>query len=207
MDGQPLGPRGIRTRQRILEAVAEAIEQQGLRGLRLADVATKVGFSPPAFYQYFNDLDEAILALCEEVGQLLPPFSFREDEAGSNGDEAHREGTREFVARFFEYWDRHRAVLWTRNVAVMSGDPRFQDVRNETFVPMTQAVRARIETLQSADRIDPSLSSTSLGAALVVMIDRLAMLKPQLLENWGDGAQDDLIDAVAFILDRSLGGG
>jgi AcrR family transcriptional regulator len=55
-DGQPLGERGVRTRHRILEAVAAAIEQQGLRGLRLADVANEVGFSPPAFYQYFNDL-------------------------------------------------------------------------------------------------------------------------------------------------------
>src|SRR5687767_1289825 len=71
-DGQPLGERGLRTRQRILEVIGVAIQRQGLRGIRLADIAQEVGFKPPAFYQYFTDLDEAILALCEEAGDLLP---------------------------------------------------------------------------------------------------------------------------------------
>ena len=48
-DGQPLGERGIRTRQRILEVVGAAIQHQGLRGVRLADIAEAVGFKPPAF--------------------------------------------------------------------------------------------------------------------------------------------------------------
>jgi AcrR family transcriptional regulator len=201
-DGQPLGARGIQTRQRILEAVAGSIEQQGLRGLRLADVAAEVGFSPPAFYQYFNDLDEAILALCEEVGHLLPPFSFRDTDG-----EPRTEGTHDFVARFFDYWDKHRAVLWTRNVAVTSGDPRFQDVRNEALSPIVEALRASIQAGQEAGQIDPAISPTSLGAALIVMLDRLAMLKPLLFENWADETEDDLVDAVAFIFDRTLGMG
>lgn len=203
-DGQPLGVRGLRTRQRILEAVAVAIEQHGLRGLRLADVAAQVGFSPPAFYQYFNDLDEAILALCEDVGQLLPPLAF-DDGEGDDDANAPAAGTRDFVASFFEYWDRHRAVLWTRNVAVTSGDPRFQDVRNEAFTPVVEALRARIVAGQAAGRIDPSLSPMSLGASLVVMLDRLAMLAPQLVENWQDETQHDLVAAVIYVFDSTLG--
>src|SRR3546814_14803235 len=62
-DGQPLGQRGLRTRQRILEVIGAAIQQHGLRGIRLADIADEVGFQPPAFYQYFNALAQANLAL------------------------------------------------------------------------------------------------------------------------------------------------
>lgn len=203
-DGQPLGHRGIRTRQKILEAVAGAIERQGLRGLRLADVAEDVGISPPAFYQYFNDLDEAILALCEEIGGFLPAFSF-EDEALTNGD-GHVESTRGFITRFFEYWDAHRAVLWARNIAVTAGDERFQKVRAETFQPMIVALESFIEAGQREGRIDPSISRVSLGAALTMALDRMCMLAPQLRE-WGTGSPDDLVDALAYVFDRALGVG
>lgn len=203
-DGQPLGQRGIRTRQRILEAVAGAIEQQGLRGLRLADVAEGVGITPPAFYQYFNDLDEAILALCEEIGAFLPAFSF-EDEGLTNGD-GHSQSARAFIARFFEYWDAHRAVLWARNIAVTAGDERFQKVRAETFRPMIAAIEEFIEAGQREGRIDPSISRVSLGAALTMTLDRICMLKPQLQE-WGTGSSDELVDALAYVFDRALGVG
>jgi AcrR family transcriptional regulator len=201
-DGQPLAARGIQTRRRLLDAVATAVEQEGLRGLRLADVAAEVGISAPAFYQYFNDLDEAILALCEEVGQMLPPF-----KAGGDDGDGVSESTREFVARFFEYWDEHRAVLWTRNVAVTSDDPRFADVRNEAFVPMLDAVRARIEAGQRVGAVDPQVSATSLGAVLTVMLDRIAMLTPILLGSRENETQDDLVGAVAYLFDRALGVG
>jgi len=202
-DGQPLGERGLRTRQRILESVAACIETQGLRGLRLADVAEEVGFSPPAFYQYFNDLDEAILALCEEVGHSIPAFPV--PETGWNGPPDSPERTREFVARFFEYWDQHRAVLWSRNVAVIAGDDRFQDVRNDAFKPMVDALRAEIEAAQREGRVDRSVSPRALGASLTVMLDRMAMLTPQLVEYWGTDDEDDVVDAVAYIFDGVLG--
>lgn len=202
-DGQPLGTRGLRTRQRILEAVARGIQENGLRGLRLADVAAEVGFSQPAFYQYFNDLDEAILALCEEIGHLLPAFPF--SESGWSDGDFSSESTRAFVSQFFEYWDQHRAVLWSRNVAVIAGDDRFQSVRDETFRPMGDAIRARIETGQREGRIDPSVSPRGLNAALVVMLDRIGMIGPQLIETWGTDTAEDLMDALAYIFDRVLG--
>ena len=202
-DGQPLGQRGIRTRQRILEAVAATIAQQGLRGLRLADVAEEVGITAPAFYQYFNDLDEAILALCEEIGAFLPEFSVDGDVL-THGD-GSAESTGDFIARYFAYWDAHRSVLWTRNVAVTSGDERFQTVRDETFRPMVTALEGFIALGQREGRIDPSLSPV-LGRPLTMTLDRVCMLAPQLRE-WGTGSTASLVDALTYVFDRALGVG
>jgi AcrR family transcriptional regulator len=202
-DGQPLGQRGLRTRQRILEAIAGSIEREGLRGIRLADVAAQVGFSPPAFYQYFDDLDEAILALCEEVGQQLPTLAFPEQEW--QDDEGSTQSTREFVVRFFEYWNVHRAVLHSRNVALIAGDERFRNVRDETFAPMLESLLNRIRAGQRAGRVDPWVSPSSVGVALTVMLDRMAMLAPQIVETWGHEDQDELIDGLTCIFDRVLG--
>lgn len=199
-DGQPLGRRGLQTREQILDAIAKLIERNGLRGLKLADVADEVGFSPPAFYQYFRDLDEAILALCEEVSERLPGLTFPA-EPSSNG--ATRESTRAFVERFMEYWDDNRAVLWTRNVAVNEGDTRFRAIRDQAFTPMVETLMSQVEAGKTIGAVDSAISSRSLATALVVMIDRIGMLSPHVIEPY-DSA-DELERAVAYIFDRVLG--
>jgi AcrR family transcriptional regulator len=202
-DGQPLGERGIRTRQRILEAIGAAIERNGLRGIRLADIAQEVGFKPPAFYQYFSDLDEAILALCAEAGDLAPHFEVGDEDWG--GD--HPQGTRPFVEQFFRYWDENRPLLTARHVSIMSGDRRFQDVANESFRPVAEALQSKIEAGQRDGRIDPNLHPVALGAVLNLMLDVAGMAAPGLQRYWDDGEGTELVAAVSYVFDRVLGVG
>ncbi len=200
-DGQPLGERGIRTRQRILEAIGAAIERNGLRGLRLADIAQEVGFKPPAFYQYFADLDEAILALCAEAGDLVPDFEVDDDDWG--GDHPH--GTRPFVEQFFRYWDDNRPLLTARHVAIMSGDHRFQAVADESFRPVAEALQSKIEAGQRDGRIDADLHPVALGAVLNLMIDVAGMAAPGLNRYWNADDETELVAAVSYVFDRVLG--
>ena len=200
-DGQPLGERGLRTRQRILEAIGAAIQRHGLRGIRLADIAQEVGFKPPAFYQYFTDLDEAILALCEEAGDLLPRFEIDSDDWG----DSHPQGTRPFVEQFFDYWDEHRPLLTARHVAIMSGDERFQGAANEAFRPVAEALQAKIAAAQQDGRIDPHLHPVALGAVLNLMIDVAGMAAPALTRYWAASDTTELAAAVSYVFDRVLG--
>jgi AcrR family transcriptional regulator len=183
--------------------VASAIEKDGLRGLRLADVAAEVGLAPPSFYQYFNDLDEAILALCQDIGDLLPKLEFddlSEDHLG--------EGSRSFITRFFEYWAKYRAVLSARNIAVMSGDERFVSVRDEAYAPLRQGLTARIEAGQRDGQIDPSISAFELGLALTVMLERTAMIVTDVNKHAGRRHPKDTGDtvvALAYAFDSILG--
>lgn len=201
VDGQPLGERGLRTRRRILEAVGAAIQQRGLRGLRLADIADEVGVKPPAFYQYFSDIDEAILALCREAGELVPPL---EMDAGG-WDTGPGGGARPFVEQFFGYWDEHRALLTARHLAIMSGDDRFQEVADDAFRPVAAALQAKIATAQADGRIDARLEPVALGAVLNLMIDVAAMAAPSLQGYWQGDDSGELVDAVSFVFDRVLG--
>ncbi len=201
VDGQVLGARGIRTRQRILEAVGAAIEANGVRGLRLADVAADVGFSPPAFYQYFTDLDDAILALCAEVGETAP----RPADGAADRDGDHSQGSRPFIEEFFDYWDEHRSLLTARHMAIVAGDSRHQEVANEAFRPLAEALQARIEAGQREGRIDPSLQPIALGAVLNMVLDLAAMSAPQLSRYWDAEEPTELIAAIAHVFDRTLG--
>lgn len=201
-DGQPLGARGLRTRERILEVIASLIREHGLRGLKLADVAQQVGFSPPAFYQYFNDMDEAILAMCKDVSEQVPTFEFSKDD-WSDGN-AWADGTRPFVSSFFEYWDRNRAVLQSRNISVNEGDERFRNIRDEAFRPMIDALMTAIEAAKQKGLVAEGISSRSLAASLVLMLDRIGMLSPRLIEPYGEQSHD-LVEAVVYIFDRVIG--
>lgn len=201
-DGQALGARGLRTRQRILEAVGAAIEANGVRGLRLADVAADVGFSAPAFYQYFSGLDDAILALCAEVGELSPQFE--EEAADWTGDQPT--SALPFIEQYFAYWDEHRSLLTARHMAIIAGDERHQQVANEAFRPSAEALHHYIEAGQRDGRIDPKLHPVALGAVLNIMVDLAAMQAPALNKYWGAADSADLVAAIAFVFDRTLGG-
>jgi hypothetical protein len=107
------------------------------------------------------------------------------------------------VESFLEYWDAHRAVLWSRNVAVNEGDQRFRSIRDQAFTPMIDALRFHIDAAQRRGAVDPAISARALATTLVVMIDRIGMLSPHVIEPY-DSA-DALVEAVAYVFDRVLG--
>jgi AcrR family transcriptional regulator len=199
-EGRPLGRRGIETRERILRSVEDLVEKNGVRGLRLADIAESVGFSPPAFYQYFRDIDDALLALNEEIGELFTMFS---DSLARDWDgEAGFEHVLEFVERFTQYWDDHRAVLWARNLAAQDGDERFRNVRNKSLAPVAQALARKVESAQAAGTVDASVAPVALAASLMMMLERMGMVYPDL--DWMGVGRDDLARSVAITFHRMV---
>ncbi len=136
LDGRSLGKRGALTRRRLLDATAELLETHGVRDVRVVAIARMVGTSPATFYQYFRDVEEAVLALAEEVGEQATPIRelLEQPWEGEEGLDL----ARELVDQFITYWDRHRAVLRTRNLAAQEGDQRFRDVRNRALGPLTE---------------------------------------------------------------------
>ena len=115
IDGRALGRRGVQTRARLLEATEKLLDDYGIRDLRVVEIARLVGTSPATFYQYFRDVEDAVLALAEVAGDDVAPLARYLDQpwrAGKGLDDA-----RALVDGFFDYWDRHRPVLRTRNLA------------------------------------------------------------------------------------------
>ena len=66
-DGRIIGARAHRTRRSLLDATAELLEVRGAFGLRVVDITREVGMSPATFYQYFADVEAAILVLADEA--------------------------------------------------------------------------------------------------------------------------------------------
>ena len=53
--------------QRLLECTAELLETTPWRSIKVIDIARQAGTSPATFYQYFENVEQAILVLAEEL--------------------------------------------------------------------------------------------------------------------------------------------
>jgi AcrR family transcriptional regulator len=195
LDGRALGKRGALTRRRLLEATAQLLETQGVRDLRVVEIARAVGTSPATFYQYFRDVEEAVLALAEGVAEDLAPVA---DALARRWNGDGLGASRTMVEVFLESWDRHRAVLRTRNLAAQEGDPRFRAVRNASLMPVTEALAERIGESQRAGRIAPEISPMAAAAAMVAMTERMAVFHREL-EDLGI-TREQLVETTARII-------
>jgi AcrR family transcriptional regulator len=203
LDGRPLGKRGAATRRRLVEATAQLLESQGVRDLRVVDIAREVGTSPATFYQYFRDVEEAVLALTAEVGEELAPVDelLLRSWTGPSGLDA----AREMVDAFIRYWDEHRAVLRTRNLAAQEGDPRFRQVRNNSLRPLTDHLAAAVADSQVTGRVSTEMAPMAAAAALVALLERMAAFHRDL-ETLGI-TRADVVETTARIVHQTVTGG
>ena len=198
LDGRALGRRGQRTRTRLLEATAQMLERVGLRDLRVVDIARVVGTSPATFYQYFRDVEDAVLALAVEAAEDLSPVSRALAEPWTDTS------ARRIVEAFVVSWDAHRAVLRVRNLAAQEGDQRFRTARLASLRPITEALAARVAESQREGRVTPDVSPIAAAAAMVAMTERVAAFHREI-EELGVGP-DALIATTARIIDQTVTG-
>jgi AcrR family transcriptional regulator len=202
LDGRPLGKRGVQTRRRLLEASGELLETHGIRDLRVVDIARAVGTSPATFYQYFQDVEHAVLTLAAEVGDEVLPLARLVDEPWEG--EGGLDAARALVDGFVTYWDNHRAVLRTRNLAAQEGDLRFREVRNRTLGEFTARFTKKIEAARARGEVSESISPVAAAAALVALIERMAAFHRDL-EPMGI-RRADLVETTARMIHQTVVG-
>jgi AcrR family transcriptional regulator len=201
-DGRIIGERARRTRRRLLDATAALLATRGALGLRVVDITRAVGTSPATFYQYFSDVEEAILVLADEATddiEVLRPFL-----AESWDDAEGRAHATAFVDAFMEYWDRHRVILRVRDLRAEEGDPRFWAVRQRGYAAVIPALGAKVEEGQSAGRISADLNSYAAASAAMAMMERLVTYRSQFRRR---GVSADAMAAtLATILHETVTG-
>jgi AcrR family transcriptional regulator len=172
IDGRRLGHRAQVTRRRLLDATAELLGTEGILDLTVVEIARTVGTSPATFYQYFQNVEEAVLALAEEVGEQVQELAVLAEGKwhGAQGLKT----ARALADGFLSYWDQHRAVLRTRNLAAQEGDARFREVRVRTLSLITDPLAAKVAEFQSAGKVAAEMNAYAAAGAMVSMMERMA---------------------------------
>lgn len=66
---RPMRPRGIATRQRLLDAAGQVLPRRGYHETRVDDIVEEAGCSHGTFYQYFDSTDDLFRTLALDAGR------------------------------------------------------------------------------------------------------------------------------------------
>jgi AcrR family transcriptional regulator len=196
-DGRVPGRRGIATRRRLLDCTDELLTKTSYRDIKVIDIAREAGTSPATFYQYFPDVEQAVLVLAEELAgdaEYLADL-VRGDWRGDRGAQT----ARRIVESFLEYYDRHRAVFRVVDLATEEGDLRFKQLRTRALGGITNALCDVVRDFQHEGKLDPDVDPTATAFIMVAMLAHCAAHRYGF-EFWGvrTAAQVDTLSRILF---------
>ncbi|MFE4512584.1 TetR/AcrR family transcriptional regulator [Kitasatospora sp. NPDC056783] len=130
-DGRTLGDRAKLTRENLLTCLTGLLADKGCGDAKVVDVAKAANTSPATFYQYFPDIDSALLALGQRAVEDARAHAFT--------DTASAEAV---AGEFFALRRKHRVVLAALDSRAARGDQRFTAIDRQFRAPVTAALAA-----------------------------------------------------------------
>ncbi|MCI3226686.1 MULTISPECIES: TetR family transcriptional regulator [Streptomyces] len=173
VDGRVAGRRGQATRQKLLDCLSEMLSTSPYRDVKVIDVARKAGTSPATFYQYFPDVEGAVLEIAEEMakeGAGLTELVSGRSWAGKAG----RQTAEELVEGFLDFWRKNDAILRVIDLGAAEGDKRFYKIRMKILSSVTNSLTDSVKELQSKGRVDKDVNPAAMAGSLVVMLAAVA---------------------------------
>lgn len=187
--------RGRATRRKMLTALKDQLRERSIRDIKVVHIAEAAGVTPAAFYQYFTDLEDAMLTLADDMVQDARRLTdLVTGDWQSNADEI----TARMVDGFIEFWQVHEPVLRVIELAIDEHDTRFNRARMAMLNEATLALSFVLANFKEAGRQPDDLEPRAMAAALMAVLVHVSS-RLWLYEEWGLRS-DDLKSAIADIL-------
>ncbi|SOD85807.1 transcriptional regulator, TetR family [Streptomyces sp. Ag109_G2-15] len=183
VDGRVAGRRGQATRQKLLDCLSEMLSSSPYRDVKVIDVARKAGTSPATFYQYFPDVEGAVLEIAEQMaaeGAGLTALLEGRSWAGKAGWQT----AQELVDGFLEFWRKNDAILRVVDLGAAEGDKRFYKIRMKILNSVNNSLVDSIAELQSKGRVDKDVNPAAVAGSLVAMLAAVAAHQKGF-QTWG----------------------
>ncbi|QPP08248.1 TetR/AcrR family transcriptional regulator [Streptomyces bathyalis] len=203
VDGRVAGRRGQATRQKLLDCLGEMLSSSPYRDVKVIDVARRAGTSPATFYQYFPDVEGAVLELAESMAKDAAALS----ELVADRSWAGKSGWRtaeEFVDGFLAFWRKNDAILRVIDLGAAEGDKRFYKIRMKVLNSVNQPLTDSIKDLQARGRVDKDVNPAATAGALVMMLASVAGHQKGF-QTWGV-KQADLKPNLAVLVHLGVTG-
>jgi AcrR family transcriptional regulator len=200
--GRPLGPRALKTRERLMDATGDLLAEKSILDISVVDIARKVGTSPATFYHYFKDVEEVTLHLAERAADEMPAVVEMID--GSWTGEEGLTRARRIVDAFIAHWDSHHAVLQLRNLGADRGDKRFIRIRRDALGPVLDSLAAHIGQTQKRGSLPASVHPYIAAAALGSILERLSAYHREL--GYFGATREDVVQTCAYLLYQTVNG-
>lgn len=196
----PLGNKGKETRQLLMKTARKMLDSISPLSLSAASISKEAGTSPPTFYVYFDNVEDILWCLCDEIGEDVSHLF--ENERTLRDDDRLEENALAFVRGYCDIWARHGPLLLYRNLEADRGNKRFNQLVLRIALPILQGLTDRIVEAAPADRPITRSEANAEAVVIVSAIDRIAAA----LHLWPETSlmPDVLLRAEARVLTRML---
>ncbi|UED85778.1 TetR family transcriptional regulator [Streptomyces profundus] len=197
VDGRVAGRRGQATRQKLLDCLGKMLNSSPYRDVKVIDVARKAGTSPATFYQYFPDVEAAVLEIAEET--VRDSAALSELVAGRSWTgKAGKETADKLVDGLLGFWRKHDAILRVIDLGAAEGDRRFVRIRTRVQGAVVKPLTESIESQLGRGRTKPPASPAALAGSLVAMLAAVSA-QPKSLQSLG-AKQSELRPALSLLV-------
>ena len=183
-DGRVPGRRGRATRQRLLDCAADMLRATSYRDLKVVDIAREAGTSPATFYQYFPDVESAILVLADEMVTLGVERFVELTAATSWKGKSGYAAADGLAGGMLEFWQEHRPVLRVVDLATEEGDARFANVRTRLLNDLNNTLAGAARDQQAQGRGQAGIDPNAVAGVLVAMLAHVSAHRLGF-EFWG----------------------
>ena len=169
----PRSSKGVRTRERLVEAAKEIFEEHGFLNARISDISERAGQSHGSFYYYFDSKEEIFREVAIAVDKRL--FSALDEVILGEQPLPSYQRVREAMRRHLESYRKEAAML---NLIdhVARFDPEVNALKLARHKQLTTRVADIIRRLQRRKLADPKLDAEITAAALGALTYRFAEL-------------------------------
>ena len=203
VDGRVAGRRGQATRQKLLDCLSEMLSSSPYRDVKVIDVARRAGTSPATFYQYFPDVEGAVLEIAEQMAAEGAGLT-RLLEGRSWVGKAGWQTAQELVDGFLEFWRKHEAILRVVDLGAAEGDKRFYKIRMRILNSVNNSLGDAISELQSKGRVDKDVNPAAVAGSLVTMLASVSSHQKGF-QSWGV-KQAELKPSLALLVHLGVTG-
>ena len=172
------------------------------RSIKVIDIARQAGTSPATFYQYFENVEQAILVLAEELMEGAGMLAELVD--GDWSEAASWATARRVVEGFMDYWEANRAVFRVVELATEEGDLRFQGLRVRALNAVTVTLARVIGRSRRGHRARRATDPMAVAATLISMLAHVAAHRYGF-EFWGIRTTA-MVDSQARVLHWAVTG-
>ncbi|MEZ5166970.1 MAG: TetR family transcriptional regulator [Acidimicrobiales bacterium] len=201
VDGRLPGRRGRATRQRLLDETRALLDEVSYRELRVVDISRRAGTSPATFYQYFPDVDAAVLSL---VDSMVDDGSRRLRALVTEPDWDDPAAASALAEGFLRFFEHHQSMLRVVDLAATEGDERFHQLRVRLLNGVFLALQELVYESQAGGCDDGKPEPGGAAGVLTAMLAHVSAHVPGYAA-WGISRQA-LADAMASYVRWSVAG-
>jgi AcrR family transcriptional regulator len=178
LQGQKLGQKGRVTRDRIIVATRELIEDPSLGDLSISSVARRANLRVSSIYNYFPDLSDLFMTVLEptmDKAQEIYLSVLRDHWP----DEELEACCKRFVEAFHRFWEENVRLLHVRNILAQQHDHR-------VLAHRINSARTTVRLLQAQMGVSANLTgcdAQDLASVLYAGMERVVTIVSDELLN------------------------